>query len=74
MIQIKKATRNRPKGKDKLKVEELITSAISHFKAAVDRLAVCICLHGPGQHVCRREASIAMKGHFPESSSSGEHN
>lgn len=37
MIQIKKATRNRPKGKDKLKVEELITSAISHFKAAVER-------------------------------------
>ncbi|XP_025773595.1 interferon-induced protein with tetratricopeptide repeats 5 [Puma concolor] len=37
MIQIKKATRNRPKGKDKLKVDELITSAISHFKAAVER-------------------------------------
>uniref|UniRef100_A0A9L0T5T4 Interferon induced protein with tetratricopeptide repeats 5 n=1 Tax=Equus caballus TaxID=9796 RepID=A0A9L0T5T4_HORSE len=37
MIQIKKATRNRPKGKDKLKVDELITSAIFHFKAAVER-------------------------------------
>ncbi|XP_069877260.1 interferon-induced protein with tetratricopeptide repeats 5 [Dipodomys merriami] len=37
MIQIKKATRNRPKGKDKLKVDELIASAIFHFKAAVDR-------------------------------------
>ena len=28
---------NRPKGKDKLKVDELINSAISHFKAAVER-------------------------------------
>ncbi|KAM5243947.1 interferon-induced protein with tetratricopeptide repeats 5 [Hipposideros larvatus] len=37
MIQIKKATRNRPKGKDKLKVDGLITSAIFHFKAAVER-------------------------------------
>ncbi|KFO29945.1 interferon-induced protein with tetratricopeptide repeats 5 isoform X2 [Fukomys damarensis] len=37
MIQIKKATCNRPKGKDKAKVEELITSAIFHFKAAVQR-------------------------------------
>uniref|UniRef100_A0A8C0X5V2 Interferon-induced protein with tetratricopeptide repeats 5 n=1 Tax=Castor canadensis TaxID=51338 RepID=A0A8C0X5V2_CASCN len=37
MIQIKKSTRNRPKGKDKLKVDELITSAIFHFKAAVER-------------------------------------
>ncbi|XP_023365351.1 interferon-induced protein with tetratricopeptide repeats 5 [Otolemur garnettii] len=37
MIQIKKATRNRPKGKDKLKVDELIASAIFHFKAAVER-------------------------------------
>lgn len=37
MIQIKKATRNKPKGKDKLKVDELITSATFHFKAAVER-------------------------------------
>uniref|UniRef100_A0A5F9CKL7 Interferon induced protein with tetratricopeptide repeats 5 n=1 Tax=Oryctolagus cuniculus TaxID=9986 RepID=A0A5F9CKL7_RABIT len=37
MIQIKKATRNRPKGKDKLKVDELIASAIFHFRAAVEQ-------------------------------------
>ncbi|EHB02954.1 Interferon-induced protein with tetratricopeptide repeats 5 [Heterocephalus glaber] len=37
MIQIKKPTRNRPKGKDKVKADELITSAIFHFKAAVER-------------------------------------
>nr|BAG56862.1 unnamed protein product [Homo sapiens] len=37
MIQIKKATHNRPKGKDKLKVDELISSAIFHFKAAMER-------------------------------------
>ncbi|ELW66692.1 interferon-induced protein with tetratricopeptide repeats 5 [Tupaia chinensis] len=37
MIQIKKATRNRPKGKDKLKVDELIASAIGHFRAAVEQ-------------------------------------
>ncbi|XP_046507890.1 interferon-induced protein with tetratricopeptide repeats 5 [Equus quagga] len=37
MIQIKKAAGNRPKGKDKLKVDELITSAIFHFETAVQR-------------------------------------
>ncbi|XP_060058387.1 interferon-induced protein with tetratricopeptide repeats 5 [Erinaceus europaeus] len=37
MIQIKKATHNKPKGKDKLKVDELVSSAVLHFKAAVER-------------------------------------
>ncbi|KAM5236488.1 LOW QUALITY PROTEIN: interferon-induced protein with tetratricopeptide repeats 5-like [Ctenodactylus gundi] len=37
MIQIEEATRNRPKGKDKLKADRLITSAIFHFRAAVER-------------------------------------
>ncbi|KAM6184812.1 interferon-induced protein with tetratricopeptide repeats 5-like [Rhynchocyon petersi] len=37
MIEIKTATCNRPKGKDKLKFDELITFAISHFKAAVEQ-------------------------------------
>ncbi|XP_006880466.1 PREDICTED: interferon-induced protein with tetratricopeptide repeats 5 [Elephantulus edwardii] len=37
MIQIKKATHNRPRGKDKSKVDELVAFAISHFKAAVEQ-------------------------------------
>ncbi|XP_006831505.1 PREDICTED: LOW QUALITY PROTEIN: interferon-induced protein with tetratricopeptide repeats 5 [Chrysochloris asiatica] len=37
MIQIKKVRHNRPKGKDKLKVDELITLAIFHFKAAMEQ-------------------------------------
>lgn len=37
MIQIKKATSNKPRGKDKLKVDELIASATFHFKAAVEQ-------------------------------------
>ncbi|XP_040831970.1 interferon-induced protein with tetratricopeptide repeats 5-like [Ochotona curzoniae] len=37
MMQIKKATHNRPKGKDKLKVDELIQSAIFHFRVAVEQ-------------------------------------
>ncbi|XP_049620582.1 interferon-induced protein with tetratricopeptide repeats 5 [Suncus etruscus] len=37
MIQIKKAARNKPRGIDKLKVDELIASAICHFKAAMEQ-------------------------------------
>uniref|UniRef100_A0A452SC28 Interferon induced protein with tetratricopeptide repeats 5 n=1 Tax=Ursus americanus TaxID=9643 RepID=A0A452SC28_URSAM len=37
MIEIKKATDNRPKGEDKLRLDRLITMAISHFKVAVQR-------------------------------------
>lgn len=37
MIRIKRVTQNRPEGQDKEKVDELIASAIFHFKAAMEQ-------------------------------------
>nr|XP_003473601.2 interferon-induced protein with tetratricopeptide repeats 5 [Cavia porcellus] len=37
MIRIKKMIRKRPEGQDKEKINQLIASAISHFKAAVEK-------------------------------------
>ncbi|XP_043844240.1 interferon-induced protein with tetratricopeptide repeats 5-like [Dromiciops gliroides] len=45
MIQIKKATRNKPRGKDKQKIEKLIRFAIFHFETAIREKSLFVFAH-----------------------------